>query len=261
MCLILFAYKTHPEYQLILAANRDEFYRRPSLPLGFWPEHPQLLAGKDLIGSGTWLGITQTGRLATITNYRDPAAQKPSAPSRGILLKNFLLSGIPPRDYMEKIQEDGSRYNGFNLLVGDRQQLLYYSNRGSSVVPLDPGVYGLSNHLLDTAWPKIQKGKQGVRALLGKKDGVVPEALFELLSDRTVPHWKRFPSTGVSRRWEKILSPMFITSRTYGTRSSSVLLISYSGQVVFSERSFYPPYRFWSIPHTRTFTFQIDLLP
>jgi uncharacterized protein with NRDE domain len=170
MCLILFAYQRHPRYRLILAANRDEFYARPTAPLGFWADHPQVLAGRDLEQKGTWLGVTRGGRLAAITNYRDPQAIKPNAPSRGHLVSDFLKGSIPPLDYLQDISASAARYSGFNLLVGDPSGLFYFSNHGAVMCRLAPGLYGLSNGLLDIPWPKVDQGKQALAALVREED-------------------------------------------------------------------------------------------
>jgi uncharacterized protein with NRDE domain len=261
MCLILFAYKIHPDYKLVLAANRDEVYDRPTRPLGFWQDREYILAGRDLKGGGTWLGVTRSGRLAAITNYRDPASLKDNAPSRGLLLTAFLSSAMPAGEYLNEIRSDGHLFNGFNLLVGDADGLYYYSNRGNGLVTLPPGLYGLSNHLLDTAWPKVERGKQKLETLLREERAIKPESLFQLLLDRAVPLPKHLPDTGVGRRWEKILAPLFIVSRTYGTRSSSVLLMSHSGRILFGERTFGRPPFFLSNTSTRTFYFLASSSP
>jgi uncharacterized protein with NRDE domain len=258
MCLILFAYKVHPAFNLVLAANRDEFYHRATRPLGFWSDREYILAGRDLKGGGTWLGVTRSGRFAALTNYRDPASLKANAPSRGLLLTSFLSSNIHPKAYLDDIRSEGHLFNGFNLLAGDTNGLYYYSNRGNGAVALSPGFYGLSNHLLDTAWPKVERGKRGLENLLRGQRIVQPERLFHLLSDRSAPLPERLPDTGVGRRWEKILGPLFIVSRHYGTRCSSVLLLSPSGRILFSERSFHPARFGCYTTSTRTFHFSVE---
>jgi uncharacterized protein with NRDE domain len=257
MCLILFAHKVHPAFHLVLAANRDEFYNRPTRPLGFWEDREYILAGRDLHGGGTWLGVTRSGRFAALTNYRDPASLKAKAPSRGLLLTSFLSSDIHPKAYLDEIGTEGHLFNGFNLLVGDTNGLYYYSNRGNGVVEVSPGIYGLSNHLLDTAWPKVERGKRGLETLLHAQQAVQPERLFELLSDRSAPLPERLPDTGVGHRWEKILAPLFIVSRHYGTRCSSVLLMSPSGRISFAERSFHPARFGGCAASTRAFHFSV----
>jgi uncharacterized protein with NRDE domain len=240
MCLIIFAYKTHPSYRLIIAANRDEFYERPTTPLSFWPENPNLLAGKDLVGGGTWMGISTNGHFAAITNYRSPKLLRQEAPTRGLLVSNFLQTDIGPKNYLEKMHRASNRYNHFNLLVGDGSTLLYYSSIERRIVSLQPGIYGLSNHLLDTTWPKVEKGKAGLGAILSANESTWPASLFELLADQTYPPDNRLPETGVGLEWERILSPLFITSPTYGTRSSTVLLERNDGQVFAAERNYDP---------------------
>ncbi len=237
MCLILFAWKMHDNYPLILAANRDEFYERPSAPAAFWADAPDLLAGRDLKAGGTWLGITRSGRLAAITNYRDPASLKTEAPSRGHLVSDYLRSRESPEEYLQRLAPRAGRYNGFSLLVGDRSELLFYSNRGEAIRPA-PGIHGMSNHLLDTPWPKVNRGKQALEQLLAGDHNPSPEALLDLLASRSRPPDDRLPDTGVGLEWERVLSPLFIESPAYGTRCSTVLLIDRRGMVTFVERVF-----------------------
>jgi uncharacterized protein with NRDE domain len=237
MCLILFAWKMHENFPLILAANRDEFYERPSAPAAFWEDAPDLLAGRDLREGGTWLGITRKGRLAALTSHRDPSLLKIGAPSRGRLVSDYLRGRDTPEDYLRRIAPDADGYNGFNLIVGDPDDLFCFSNRGVWE-RLEPGIYGLSNHLLDTPWPKVERGKTALTDLLTEKQDPLPEKLFDLLADRTRPPDDHLPDTGVGLEWEKILSPRFIESPVYGTRSSTVLLIDRKGDVTFVERVF-----------------------
>lgn len=235
MCLILFAYKVHPAYPLILAANRDEFYDRPSAPADFWSRHPQVLAGIDLKEKGTWLGITKEGKFAAITNYRDPASWKKDAPSRGGLVSHFLTGSSSAEKYLKRISARAAGYNGFNLLLGDARDVFVYSNRGT-MQKLTPGIYGLSNRLLDTPWPKVRRGKKLMKAALDKKGTELEEALFALLTDRRVPPDDQLPETGVNLEWERMLSPIFIASPVYGTRSSSILLIGRNKRIKFMEK-------------------------
>lgn len=237
MCLILFAWKMHAAYPLILAANRDEFTERPSAPAAFWDNAPDLLAGRDLKAGGTWLGITRSGRLAAVTNYRDPASLKQEAPSRGQLVSDYLRGRESPEEYLQRLAPRAGRYNGFSLLVGDRSGLLFYSNRGEAVRP-EPGIHGMSNRLLDTPWPKVENGKRALGRLLAEGHDPSPEALLDLLASRSRPPDDRLPDTGVGLEWERILSPLFIESPTYGTRCSTVLLIDRQGLVTFVERVF-----------------------
>ncbi len=238
MCLILFTYKAHPNYFLVLAANRDEFYARPTLGADFWEDAPHILAGRDLKAGGTWLGVDRFGRFAAVSNYRDPGSNKTNALSRGHLVSNFLRGQQTPADYVDNLRLRGQEYNGFNLLVGDRSELWYYSNRINTGRLLEPGVHGASNHLLDTPWPKVQRGKKRLGELLAQNSTVDPEAILEILSDCTIADDADLPDTGVGLTMERMLSPIFIVSPHYGTRSSSVLLIDRDEQVTFVERSF-----------------------
>lgn len=237
MCLILFAYNVHPSYRLILAANRDEFFDRPSEAADFWPDQPQVLGGRDLKEMGTWLGVTKEGRFAAITNYRDPLSLKSNAPSRGKLVSDYLTGNLSAEDYLHRIMTDALQFNGFNLLLGDSENLWVYSNRGAAQ-KLKPGIYGLSNHLLDTPWPKVQRGKSLLEKALDKKGDDLDEALLNLLADRHVPPDNQLPDTGVSQEWERILSPMFIASPIYGTRSSTILLMAKNRRMRFVEQVF-----------------------
>lgn len=238
MCLLLFSYRKHPRFRLLAAANRDEFYERPTAPAEFWPEQPDVLAGRDLRSGGTWMGITRTGRFAALTNYRDPAFQVSGAPSRGGLVSGFLTGNFTARSYMETVAAEADRYNGFNLLTADAEGLYYFSNRGNGVTRLSPGVYGLSNHLLDTPWPKVAEAKEALFARFRGEKPFDPEAVFAVLADRSRPPDHRLPDTGMGMEWERILSSRFISSETYGTRSSTVLAVGIDGTVRFLERTF-----------------------
>jgi uncharacterized protein with NRDE domain len=238
MCLIVFAYNAHPSYRLILAANRDEFYDRPSAPADFWEDQPQVLAGRDLKRSGTWLGITREGKFAAITNYRDPASWKNNAPSRGKLVSRYISGNQNANNYLEKISRQTDKYNGFNLILGDRSNLFTCSNRGGEKQKLNAGIYGLSNHFLDTPWPKVVRAKKKLKAILKEKGAALEEALFTLLSDRHFPPENKLPATGVDLEWERVLSSIFITSPNYGTRSSTILFIGKNKHVKFIEKVF-----------------------
>lgn len=229
MCLILFAYRTHPGYELLVAANRDEFYDRPTAPLAFWTDHPALLAGRDLQEGGAWMGVSRAGRFAALTNYRDPDRVQPDAPSRGHLVRDYLCGAEPARTYLDRLREHADGYNGFNLLLGDATGLYCYSNRAAGIQRLTPGVYGLSNHLLDTPWPKVERGRCALRQVLEQPAEGVADALLGLLTDRTPAPDAELPSTGVPLEWERWLSPMFIIAPGYGTRSSTVLMVSATG--------------------------------
>jgi len=237
MCLIVFSYKQHPKYDLILAANRDEEYARPTREAKFWDEYPDILAGKDIKAGGTWFGVTRGGSFAALTNFRDPTIQKENPPSRGHLVLNYLKSSKTPDEYLKQVDSEANRYMGFSLLVGTPRQLHYYSNQQQKILQLDSGLYGLSNHLLDTPWPKVQRAKQGLQELT-KNEKVSMEALFDLLTDDRQAPDDELPSTGVPREIEKKVSPVFIKGENYGTRCSTVLLLSKNGEVTFAERRF-----------------------
>lgn len=239
MCLILFAYKKHPHYPLVFAANRDELYERPSEAAHFWDDKPDILAGRDLKDGGTWLGITKKGRIAALTNYRDPASIKKGVPSRGWLVRNFLFGKEKPLSYLRNITSTAHEYNGFSLICGDLSGLYYYSNRGSEKPSkLSAGLYGLSNHLLDSPWPKVDRGKEALHSYLGQTENPDPEDIFRILMDQAKPPDESLPDTGVGLLWERILSSMFIASPEYGTRSSTVILIDKSHHVTFIEKVF-----------------------
>jgi len=258
MCLILFSYDTHPFYRMVLAANRDEYYDRPTAPVAFLDDAPDVLGGLDLKHNGMWLGITRTGRLAAITNYRDPGLDISNAPSRGFLVKEFLFGKESPQSYLEQIESVGDQYNGFNLIVGDSSGLFYYSNRGNRIQKIKPGTYGLSNHLMDTPWPKIAKGKGALKRLLERNEKANPEDIFAMLKDGVFPPDDLLPDTGVDLEWERTLSPLFITSEFYGTRSSSIVLIERGGEITFTERTFNSDRTTSREEKTRKFNFNIS---
>jgi uncharacterized protein with NRDE domain len=230
MCLILIAYRCHPHYPLLVAANRDEFYDRPTAPLGFWHDIPQILAGRDLKEGGTWLGVTQSGRFAAITNFRDPSRVIADAPSRGCLVSDFLRSIEPPSVYLDQLAPRADLYNGFNLLLGDAERLCYYSNRGGKFQVLPPGLYGLSNHLLDTPWPKIKRARQLLLELLDRQSNLAPDDVLDVLTDCTPAPDSDLPDTGVSLEWERWLSPIFIDAPGYGTLCTTVLQVAKGGR-------------------------------
>jgi uncharacterized protein with NRDE domain len=241
MCLILFAYRHHPRYPLILAANRDEFFDRPTQALEFWPDQPEIAAGRDLKRMGTWLGINRRGHLAAVTNYREAGAQRPEARSRGKLVTDFLTGNTAAPDYLYRLHANGHLYNGFNLIVGDARSLYYYSNRAGRVSAVQPGIHGLSNHLLDTHWPKVRDGKSRLASIIAEDDNHIPrQRLIEVLQDQSIPPADQLPDTGVGPVWERMLAPIFITSPVYGTCCSSILTIDTDGEVDFTEITWHP---------------------
>lgn len=251
MCLIVVAWKTHPAFRLVVAANRDEAYARPAAPADWWPDAPDLLAGCDLREGGTWMGVTRAGRFAAVTNFRDPAfAQLANAPSRGALVADFLRGEADAEAYARYLCARAAAYNGFNLLVADAGGLFYLSNRAEGVRRLEPGVYGLSNHLLDTPWPKVVRARQAMADALDAADGAAADGwdsgLWEMLGNRIVAADDELPDTGVGREFERLLSPPFIRSDAYGTRASTVLTIATDGEVRLAERSLAPGEDGWT---------------
>lgn len=240
MCLILFAWKAHPDYRLILAANRDEFYDRPARKAGWWEEHPDLLAGKDLQAGGTWMGVTRKGKFAAITNYRQLPFTATYETSRGNLVKDYLVEDLSPKSYFAYLKENGSKYEGFNLLFGDADELYYYSNRGERNGLVPEGVYGLSNHLLDTPWPKVRRGKAAFEKALDGNEQSTGQYI-ELLRDKKIAPDEELPETGIGIQKERWLSAMFIESPGYGTRSSTALMIGRNNRARFEERGWDPP--------------------
>ncbi len=237
MCLILFAYKSHPKYKLVVAANRDEFYDRPTAPATFWKDSPSILAGRDLEGKGTWMGVNKLGYVSMLTNYRDLSNLKNNAPTRGKLVSDFLMTNANPSIYLDAIDKLANSYNGFNLLLGTIDDLWYYSNIERKKFQLGSGVYGLSNRLLNTAWPKVLKGKEKLKLALGQED-VEEELLFDSLYDDIKAPINQLPDTGVGIEMEEMLSPMFIKSQKYGTRCSTILLVDNENNLYFSERNY-----------------------
>jgi uncharacterized protein with NRDE domain len=239
MCLLVLAWKCHPRYRLVMAANRDEFHDRPAAPLGVWPGEPSIVAGRDLRGGGTWMGATRPGHFGVVTNFRDlEAPPAPDAPSRGELVPRFLTGGQSAATYLDELRQAATRYAGFNLLVGGPGGLHYFSNRnGAAATELAPGVYGLSNHLLDSPWPKLLRTRHRLAALL-ERDELAPGRLFEILADRTPADADESPDTGLPADWERVLSAPFVVHDRYGTRCSTVLLVDHAGRSAMFERRF-----------------------
>ncbi|MBC7502200.1 MAG: NRDE family protein [Herminiimonas sp.] len=239
MCLIVFAWKVIPGTSLIAAGNRDEFYKRPAASACWWDDHPQIYAGRDLQGGGTWMGVTRDGRFAAITNIRALSERRTDATSRGALVADFLAGSMTARDYVAGLGDRADEFNGYNLLVGDRHELIWYSNRmqedprnGKS---LPPGVYGLSNASLDSPWPKVVRTKAQFASLLCQ---CAPEAAyFEMLTDTTIASDCRLPKTGVAIELERVLSAVCIDTPNYGTRVSTVVQIHDNGTVAMNEQS------------------------
>lgn len=244
MCLITFAYKTHPDYNLILVANRDEAYDRPTLDAAPWPQDSDLIAGQDLEQGGTWMGLHRSGRFGAVTNHRNGrAGTHPGLRSRGHLTRDFLLSQTPAANASQRYAAQGSQYGGFNLLLGDGEGLYYLSNRGRAPERLAPGIYGLSNALLDSSWPKLLQARNGLEAAFGhiSTDRDMPQLaarLTEVLACRNPAPDDQLPDTGISQELERKLSSCFIRLPQYGTRATTVILQNYRGESCFHEQSF-----------------------
>jgi len=236
MCLILFAKNCHPKYKLILIANRDEFYNRPTKELHKWASG--MYAGKDLQAGGTWMGIAGDGKFAALTNFRAPNQIDTTKRTRGHLVSRFLTGNQHPYPYLESVHHLASTYNGFNLLCGSPDALFYYSNIQKKIIEIEDGIHGLSNAFLNTDWPKVTKGKHQLKHAIQAPEITISD-LFQILSDKEKASDETLPSTGVSVEWERKLSPLFIQSETYGTRCSSIITIDKNNAVQFIERSFY----------------------
>jgi uncharacterized protein with NRDE domain len=239
MCLVVVALAAHPRYALVVAANRDEFHARAALP-AHWGEHPPytgLLAGRDLVAGGTWMGVRRDGRWALVTNVRDGRRDDPEAPSRGALVPGVLNTASTPANALAALGPMAAACNGFNLLAGDAGGATWTSNRASETRTLTHGIHGLSNARLDTPWPKLARTKDAVAAwAAGGGDDLAP--LFAALADRSRAPDEALPATGVPLEWERLLSAPFIVSEDYGTRCSTVLTITRNGSARFFERSF-----------------------
>ncbi len=235
MCLIVFAWKSHPGYQLILAANRDEFHQRPSQELHYWPDNPDVLAGRDLQAGGTWLATHRSGRFATVTNYREYAKTEGTPRSRGTLVTDFVTGDASASSFAETI--DGEYFAGFSLLAADGDDLYYVSNRGDQPTRLDPGVYGLSNASLDTPWPKVLRSRDALNTLVDS-DSINATSLFRLMANRTCAPISDVETDHLPFELARALTAPFIVSPDYGTRCSTVMLWSNDGKVELSERRF-----------------------
>lgn len=227
MCVLFLAVGVHEGHALVLAGNRDEAHTRPTAPLARWTDAPDVLAGRDLDAGGTWLGVTDAGRWATVTNVRDPSSVRPDARSRGALVADFLRGTDTPAAYAARVQAERAQFNGFNLLVGDREGVWIASTRRDAG-PLAPGVYGLSNDTLDTPWPKLVRGRDAFARILETGDLAAPD-LLPFLADETPAPDADLPETGVGLALERVLSPLFIRGERYGTRASTALTIGDGG--------------------------------
>ncbi|MFY9327917.1 MAG: NRDE family protein [Georgfuchsia sp.] len=259
MCLILAAWQTHPQYPLVIAANRDENFARPTCSAAFWPEAPNLLAGRDLSGGGTWLGITRgdrSFRFASLTNYRDPQREKQIATSRGSLVTGFLQDTTKTLDYLAEVELIGDSYNGFNLMVSDGETLACYNNIEHQTRILEPGIHGLSNHVINTPWPKVTTATSALEVSLHALPDT--DELFNFLRNEAIAGDADLPNTGIPLEMERRLSAIFVRATAdsaYGTRSSTVLVVGRNNEVFFDEQE-------WntnaSQSHRQRFRFTLD---
>ena len=256
MCLAIFAQNVLPDWPLVVVANRDELHVRPTEAARPWDDTPSLLAGRDLQAGGTWLGLTAEGRIALLTNYRETGLRDEQAPSRGHLAERYLRDGQSAQHYLQTLQQNNAPYNGFNLLLGDlsnvaRPEFFWVSNRllvGDKIrqrktinpTAISAGLYGLSNAMLDTPWPKVRSGVAQFAQALARDSGKFNQdaMYFNLLADNNNFSDQVLPSTGVSHEWEKALAPIFIQTEHYGTRSSTLLRVRKDGMFQMIERSF-----------------------
>ncbi|CAN5295319.1 NRDE family protein [soil metagenome] len=235
MCLIFLSLQSHPTYKLIIAANRDEFYNRRTEAAHFWKDFPNIVGGRDLEANGTWMAMTKSGRISLLTNYRDPKNINPNAPSRGQLVSDYLETNTNAEVYLKNLEASGKEFNGFNLITGTSDDLWYYSNYSSGIKKLTRGIHGLSNHLMDTPWPKVERGKRKFQQILDR-GAVDPKILFEFLYDREPAKDDQLPDTGIGLERERALSAMFITTNGYGSRCSTVVLVDHENNVQYVER-------------------------
>ncbi|MEM7209349.1 MAG: NRDE family protein [Pseudomonadota bacterium] len=257
MCLIFVAYQHHTDYPLIIAANRDEFYARPTAPAAIWEDSPGILAGRDLKAMGTWLGVTATGRFAAVTNVRE-GSNSDAPQSRGDIVADFLRGGFTTDEYFEQLELSREKFNGYNLLAFDGVNLGYFSNCGHAQNPqLNSGLYGLSNGKLDEPWPKVAQGKIKFESVVSSST-LNSDALISAMLDGTEAPDEDLPDTGVGIELERRLAPMFIESPNYGTRSTTVVMYSDDGQLEFVERSHAIAEQ---DPVTRRFQFELPVGP
>lgn len=241
MCLIAFDWQPQAKRKLLLISNRDEFYHRPSKSAHYWQDAPEIYGGKDLEMGGTWLAVSASSRFAAVTNFRQPDINKYPR-SRGHIPSEFLKSESSAIDWADNNKEHLNEFSGFNALLYDGEALVYLSNRnGGSAVTLDAGLYGLSNHLLDTPWPKVVKAKRALRHV--SENAPVDQIHHHLLNsfqDDQLAEDRELPDTGVGIDLERMLSAMYIHSPSYGTRTTTAVSIHREGEIQFTERNYDP---------------------
>jgi uncharacterized protein with NRDE domain len=251
MCIVFSAIGLHKKYKLIVAGNRDEFYSRPTARMNWWEELPNILAGKDLEKGGTWLGITKSGRFATLTNFRDFHAPRKIGPSRGRIVLDWLIGTSDADQFLAYLDKTADVYEGYNLLLYDGQNLYWQSNQGDNYKKLEQGIYGVSNALLDTPWPKLEKGKALFSKAITYHDETMIESIFDLLADNETFADDLLPDTGLNLEIERAVSPIFIKTEVYGSRVATIVLIDYDGNAEVIEKSYIDT-------KTLAFNFKID---
>jgi uncharacterized protein with NRDE domain len=258
MCILFIAVNQHPDYPLIIAANRDEFHQRPTAASLYWDEYPEILAGKDLQAGGTWMGVNKMGRVAALTNIRAPGREVENAITRGNLVLDWLKDTCEPsaseKSYRQEIGRQRTLFNGYNLLFGQLDNLYVYNNFEDSFIHLEDGVFGLSNDNLDSPWPKIMKGRDALANACKEADALDKNRLFDILADKEKADDATLPQTGVPIEWERQLSSIFIKGENYGTRSSTILTLDQHRNVNWEERVFNP---FGDKVNSQTFKFSI----
>lgn len=240
MCLIHFNLQDSPNYKLIVTANRDEAYKRPTEKAHYWPDAPFLLAGRDLLQKGTWLGVTKSGRFAALTNIReyDLAMKEEAKKSRGAIVRGFLESEVCPVNFIESIRKEKAAYAGFNILLGDAEDLYHYNNVDDTMEKVTPGTHSLSNATLNTPWPKVSKGKKMLENYIHSTNELDSGKLFQILENNEEAPDSELPKTGIGLEMERKLSASFITTPDYGTRSATVLVIDRNNNLLFKERTY-----------------------
>jgi len=254
MCTIFFAYRIVKGMPLIVAGNRDEFYDRPSHPMDYWADAPHVLAGRDLRANGTWMGVNKQGRVAFVTNYRNPEEQGQQFQSRGSLPAQFLLENPPATAFAETLENQDAQYRGYNLVFGTADDLYYYSNKSAGLKRLEPGLYGLSNHLLDTPWPKVSRGKETMCQWGEDPKRWTSSAIYEVLTDPQEAPDVDLPDTGVGLGWERLLSSTFIEAMNYGTRNTTIIRFSDNREIETEEWAWQGP---GAEPDKREFHFHL----
>jgi len=255
MCLLVFSLRSHKKYPLILAGNRDEFYKRPTRPAQFWKSKPNLLAGKDIKAGGTWMGVTKSGKLGALTNYRDLTNIKDDAPTRGSIVTDYLSGSKPAPVFLETLDEDAENFNGFNVLAGTPDSFFHYSNETRSITEIESGIHGISNAVLNTPWPKVEKAKEDLRNAISN-DHIDTEELFTLLKSKKTYPLEMLPETGLPDKKEKEVSAAYIKTEDYGTRCSTIILMDQNGEVTFMERTYDPKTE--NITTEKQYNFQIN---